>query len=42
MRADELRGDDLFAVELLEEVPDDCRLAGAYLAGDDDKPFALI
>ena len=42
LRADELRGDDLLAVELLEQAAHDRRLAGADLAGDDDEALALI
>ena len=42
LRADELRGDDLVAVELLEQAAHDRRLAGADLAGDDDEAFALV
>ena len=40
--ANELRRDDLFAVELLEQTAHDRRLAGTDLAGDDDETLALI
>ena len=42
LRADELRGDDLARIELLEQAAHDRRLAGADLAGDDDEAFALV
>ncbi len=41
-RADELRRNDLGAIELLEQAADDRRLAGTDLSGDDDETLALV
>src|SRR6185312_9245690 len=40
--ADELRRDELVAIEVLEEVAHQRRLPGADLAGDDDEALALV
>ena len=42
LRADELRGNDLFPIELLYEAAHDRGLARANLARDNDEPFALV
>ena len=42
LRADELRGDDLARVELVEQAAHDRRLARADLAGDDDEALVLV
>ena len=42
LRADELRRDELVAVDVLEQVAHDRRLAGADFAGDDDEALALV
>src|SRR5436190_4785482 len=42
LRADELRSDQLVTVDLLKKTADNCRLAGANLAGNDDEAFALV
>jgi len=40
--ADELRGNKLVRVDLLEQAPHDRRLPRANLAGDDDEALTLI
>ena len=42
LRADDLRGHDGLAIELLEQRAHQRGLAGADLAGDDDEALALV
>ena len=42
LRADEVAGDHLLRIELVEQAAHDRRLAGTHVAGDDDEPFVLV
>ena len=42
LRADEVAGDHLLRVELVEQAAHDRGLAGADVAGDDDESFVLV
>src|SRR6202158_4317346 len=42
LRADELRGHDLFPIELLQEATHQRRFSGADFSGDDNESFAFV